>query len=1119
MKIPRWTLAAATLAMLFAPRHAVSAQGVTTGAVSGVVTSAGSPVNSATVIAVHVASGTRYSTFTHPDGHFFIPNMRVGGPYTVSAQRIGLQRREQTDITVTLGQATEVNFDLEPTATTLAGVTITATQAAIMSPDRTGAATTITRNTIESLANVSGRLDNIVRLTPESGGGLSFAGQDSRMNNITVDGSYFNNSFGLGNTPGDRTGVAPISLDAIEQVQVNVAPFDVRQGNFVGANVNTVTRSGTNEFHGSLRYQTRNQSMVGTRAGANHYDPGTNKYHNGGGWISGPILKNRIFFFGDYEDDALNTPATSFVANTGGQTVTGNTTRVLASDLDQLSTFLQSKFGYATGPYQGYNSATPSTRYLGKLDFNLSDNHKLSVRYNSLDSYTDVLESNSSSLGFGNRRTNLNGLNFANSNYQIVENIRSTVAELNSTLFGGRASNNFIAGYTHQDESRKTRVGSVSDPSTWFPLVDILNTGSVYTSFGFEPFTPNNELRYNTSQLQDNFVLYRNKHTITFGVSAEKYHSENVFYPGSQSVYVYNSLADFYTDANAFLSDPACQQDALSAACVNRASPVTLNRFQIRYMNVPGLSKPIQPLNVFYGGIYAQDAWTPSANVQVMAGLRVDAPWWGNTAYDNPQADALSFRDQNGSTVHYNSGAMPKTNPLFSPRLGFNWDVHGDRSLQLRGGMGIFTGKPAYVWISNQIGNTGILTGFDQYTNTKARPFNPNPKAYANCASATDCVTKLPPAGKPASSYELDVTSNDFKFPQTWRTDLAVDKSLPWDFIGTAEVLYNKDVNGISYINANLPAAQAKFAGVDQRARWTANRINSNITSAIVLGNENRGYQWTSSASVRRLFENGFFGQLAYSYTVAKNTIDPGSIASGSWTNNQIAADPNNPPVAYSAFSPGYRLFLATSLRRNFLHIGASTFSLFSEIHSGFNFSYTFSGDANGDGAFNNDLLYIPRDTSEMNFKAYTQKVGSQTFNYTVDQQKQAWEAYIRQDPYLREHRGEYAARNAAFAPSVFRTDFSFTQELARSVMGHEHGFDLRIDILNVGNLLNHNWGIGKSTVSTQPLVISGSAADAQGQLVYQLRNVNGVLMNHTFDSSAGLSDVYRFQISMRYHF
>lgn len=1082
------------LALTAVPLAVSRAQGVTTGSVTGVVTAAGKPVASATVIALHVESGSRYAAETRADGHYAISGVRVGGPYRILARRIGMQQQHVDSIFVTLGNAVVQDFDLATAATQLEGVVVVGTSTGIVA-DRTGAATSVTREALNNLPTVSGRLDSFLRLTPQSGGGYSFVGQDARFNNITVDGSYFNNSFGLGNAPGDRTGVAPISLDAIEQVQVNVAPFDVRQGNFVGANVNTVTRSGTNRVRGSLRFQGRNQSMIGTHAGGAAFKPGTSKYQNVGGWISGPLLQNKLFYFLNYESDGLTQPATNFTANTGGQTVGGNITRVQASDLNALSSFLQSKLNYATGPYQGYSGETPATRLLGKLDYNLNERNKLSVRYNRLDSKTDVLLSNSSSLGFGSRRSSTTALNFQNSNYQILENIRSIVGELNSSL-GGGVSNTLTAGFTHQDESRASRGGSIAGP--WFPFVDILDQGSVYTSFGMEPFTPNNELRYDTWQAQDNVTMYHDKHTFTFGVSGEKYHSENVFYPGAQSVYVYNSLADFYTDANDYLAHP------------NRTtSPVTLRRFQVRYMNVPGLSKPVQPLDVYYGGAYAQDDIAATRNLKLSFGVRVDVPKFGNTAYDNPVADQLTFRDENGNAVKYNSGALPPASPLFSPRFGFNWDVMGDRSTQLRGGSGIFTGKPAYVWISNQIGNTGILTGFDQFDNTTARPFNPDPNAYKPTT-----VT-----GASAASYELDVTDKNFKFPQLWRTDVAVDKSLPWSLVGTAEMIYDRDVNGIYYINANLPAPQSAFVGADNRPRWTSNRINPSVTTAIVLKNENTGHSWMGALSLERAFMNGFFAKGAYSYGVAKNTIDAGSIASGSWTGNPISGNPNTPAASYSSNTPGHRLFLALSERRNLFRVGATTLSLFSQYQTIGNASYVFSGDMNGDGSTNNDLIYIPRDKSEMNFQQFTTGTGASAVTFTAAQQADAWENFIQQDSYLRAHRGQYAERGGVLMPMVFRSDFSFAQELSRGIAGKQNGLEMRIDILNVGNLLNHHWGIGQTFVTTSPLIISGSPVDATGKGTYRLRTVNGKLIDHTFDPTVSLSDVYRFQLSVRYNF
>jgi hypothetical protein len=1067
------------------------AQGVTTASLSGtVVDNNGQPLPGANVVAVHLPSGTEFGSATRSDGRFNIPNVRVGGPYTVTVTFIGYKTQKSENLFLTLGQDLKIEFKMPEQTLEMGEIVAVAERSAILTASRTGAATSISTQTIESFPTISRRIEDMVRLTPQyipSGYGPSFAGQNGLLNNVTVDGSYFNNSFGLAGQPGDRTGVAPISLDAIEQLQVNIAPFDVRQGHFVGAGVNTVTKSGTNEFSGSIYTQTRNEDLVGTKAKDLEFDPGTFKYNQIGVRLGGPIIKNKLFFFVDYEGDKLTDPGTTYIARTDvSQTPAGNVTRVLASDLNQLSSYLKSNFGYDTGPYQGYDFHTPAKRYIAKLNYNLNDRNKLSVRYNQLDSDTDVLVSNSSSLGFGSRRSNLNGLNFENSNYKILENIRSVVGEWNSSI-GKNMANNLIIGYTHQDESRGYK-------GTMFPMVDILDGGSVYTTFGFEPFTPNNELRYSSFQVQDNFTIYMAKHNLTFGVSAERYKSENVFFPGSQSIYVYNSLDEFYTDANDYLANP------------NRTtSPVTLRRFQVRWSNIPGQVKPIQPLKVFYAGVYGQDEWQYNNNLRLTFGLRLDVPFFGDTGYDNSLADALTFRDENGNLVKYKTDKLPDANILFSPRVGFNLDVTGDRTTQIRGGTGIFTGAPAYVWISNQVGNTGVLTGFEQLDNTTERPFNPNPNHYKPTT-----VT-----GEPASSYELALTDPNFKFPQLWRTDIAVDHKLPYlGLIGTAEFIYNRDVNGIYYIDANLPAPDSRFVGVDNRPRWTSgNNIYSNVADAIVLKNENKGYSWDVAASLERPFSDGLYGKIAYRYGVAKNTVDPGSIAFGSWNNNQHAGDPNNPGVAYSNYSPGHRVFLALSYRKEYFSFGGTTVSLFWQGYTQGNASYTYSGDLNGDGGTSNDLIYIPKNKSEMNFQEYT----ASGTTFTAEQQADAWEAFINQDKYLNAHRGEYAERGAVFLPMVFRADLSIAQDLFTNLGNKRNTLQFRVDFLNIGNLLNKNWGVGQNLVTTQPLIARG--ADDSGRALYRLRNVGNKLISESLQQTLGLNDVFRIQFGLRYIF
>ena len=1081
-----------SLVSSFALAAVVSAQGVTTGSLSGKVLDAQQQaVAGASVIAIHLPSGTTYEATTRGDGKFSMPGMRVGGPYSVTVAPSGtgaaaFQPETQDNIMVNLGGATDLEFTMRNIAISET-VTVTAKSDTVFNSDRTGSATAVSRETIAALPTLNNRLDSIVRMAPEARG-MSVGGQDSRMNNITVDGSYFNNSFGLGNTPGDRTSVAPISLEAIEQVQVSIAPFDVRQGNFVGAGVNSVTRSGANQFAGGGFYQFRDNGLVGTEAKALPVNPGTFNFKNGGGWASGPIVKNKLFFFGNMEGEKFVQPGTTFRANTGGEAVGGGVTRVLASDLDALSAFLKTGFSYDPGIYQNYEFGTPGQRILAKFDYNLNSRNKLTVRYNQLESNTDVLMSNSSSLGFGNRRSNTTGLNLSASNYKILENTKWGVAELN-TIVGTTMSNSLIVGYSSADESR-------GDIGTLFPMVDVLQAGSVYTSFGSEPFTPNNELYYKTFQLQDSFTKFGEKHSITGGFSFEKYHSDNVFFPGKQSAYVYNSLADFYTDARDALANP------------NRVtSPVTLAIFQVRYNNIPGQEKPIQPLDVIYSGAYIQDEWNVRDNLKVIAGVRGDVANFGDTGYDNPLADAMNFRDETGATVHYNTKQLPEAKILWSPRVGFNWDVTGSRNTQVRGGTGVFTGKPAFVWISNQIGNTGVLTGFEDLRNTTARPFSSNPDKYKP-ANVT---------GAPAAAYELALTNPDFAFPQLWRSNIGLDQRLPGNMTGTVEFMYNRDVNGMYYINANLPAPQASFAGADTRVRYTSNRINSNVANATVLKNQDIGRSVSISTTLKKTFSSGFV-QAAYNYGTSRNTVDPGSIAAGSFTGNAISGDPNNPSLSYSNASPGHRFFVSANYRKEYFGFGGTAFSLFWETRTINNASYLFSGDLNGDSATGNDLIYIPRNTGEMNFQDITGAVP-----FTAAQQAAAWEAYIQQDAYLSKHRGEYAERGGVFLPMLKRMDLSISQDVFKQLGGSKQRFQFRVDFVNFGNLLNSNWGVSQRLVNNTPLIVpttaQGTAVDSQGRAQYRMRVINGQLMSKSYEQTADLNDVYRVMFSFRYFF
>ncbi|MFP4091086.1 MAG: TonB-dependent receptor, partial [Cyclobacteriaceae bacterium] len=554
----------------------------------------------------------------------------------------------------------------------------------------------------------------------------------------------------------------------------------------------------------------------------------------------------------------------------------------------------------------------------------------------------------------------------------------------------------------------------------------------------------------------------------------------------------FNSLDDFYTDANDYLANPG-----------RAVSPVELNLFQVSYAAQPGLTEPVQPLEVVYGGLYAQDEWRATDNLNMTFGLRVDVPFFGQTGFRNPEVETLTFLDENDDVVRYSTDKLPDPNPLWSPRFGFNWDVFGDRSLQVRGGSGVFTGTPAFVWISNQIGNSGVLTGNIEAEETTAYPFNPDPDAYKPEVTEVE----VPP------SYSLALTNPNFKFPQVWRSSIAVDKTLPFGFIGTAEFIYNRDINGILYINANLPVPEQQFVGPDDRPLYTENRINSQIPNAIVLQNQNNGYAYSATASLERPFANGFFIKAAYNFGEAKNLVDPGSIAAGSWFNNEIVDDPNNPELSFSGNDQRHRAILSGSYRKEYA-FGATQVSLFWEGRNIGRSNYIFSGDQNGDGGRGNDLIYIPRDRSEMNFEEYTSRGG---VLFTVEDQEEAWEAFIQQDKYLSANRGSYAARNGVILPWVFRADLSLIQEFSINVGGEANTLQLRADILNVGNLINRNWGVGQRLVTGQPLVARG--ADDDGRSVYRLQNFNDQLITESFQGTNFLSDVYQIQLGVRYIF
>jgi hypothetical protein len=1075
----------------------LQAQGVTSANILGLISDdKGEPLIGANVVATHTPSGTVYGTSTREDGRYNLPNVRIGGPYKIEISYTGFETITLEDIYLSLGQNFRLDVPLRESSTVLSAVEVVAIKNDILNSERTGAATNIKKEALNALPTLSRSLNDFVRLTPQSrssnvaattGSGISFAGQDSRFNNLTIDGSIFNNSFGLASAPAGQTNSSPISLDAIDEIQINLAPYDVRQGGFTGAGINAVTRSGTNQFEGSVFYNTRSESLAGDEANKTAITKTDFSITQTGFRLGGPIIKNKLFFFVNGEIERRDDPATSFLAARSG--LTGdNVTRVQATDLDELKTFLISKFNYDPGEYEDYLLETTSDKALVKLDYNANPTNRLSFRFNYLKSSRDVLASNSGS--FQDRRGNLFALNFSNSNYVINNDIYSGIVEFNS-IIGTKFSNNVQFGFTANRDYRSSRGGI-------FPLVDILEEGRNYTTFGYEPFTPNNELNTDTWQFQDNFTMYSGSHTFTAGFNFEYFKFDNTFTPTYYGQFVYNSLQDFYDD-------------------VNGVDSIKLRRYQLTYSALQGGALPTATTKVAQPGAYIQDEISMmDSKLKLTVGLRVDVPIYANTALNNPIVDTLNFLDENGKSVRYGTDDLPDTNPLFSPRVGFNYDVKGDRSLQLRGGTGLFSGRPAFVWISNQVGNNGLLTGSSRIDNTYDYPFNPDVTAY------------IPENATSPSSFNIAVTDPKFKFPQLWRTNLAVDFSLPFDFVGSIEGIFNKNLNNVNYLNVNQVLSDSTYSGADNRPFFpgtgylsgapqnNALRVNDKITDAILLTNTNKGSTYSITAKLERQFKKGFYAMLAYNFSESKDLITAGSIAFSSWRDNRSVRGNNLPDLAFSDFDQRHRIIGAVSYRIEYLKAAATTISLFMQSSNQGRYSFAVNGDVNGDQQTSNDLLYVPNDGNELTFSDIKDADGNVTF--TAQQQREAFMQFVDNNDYLSSRKGQYAERNGALLPWLTTLDLSVQQEFYVNIGTRKHTLQLRADFYNFGNLLNSEWGVGDITANNFPLRFVKRDL-GKNQPIYQFTPVSGKLPTEALRKDISLNSVWQAQLGIRYIF
>ncbi|MBE9586261.1 TonB-dependent receptor [Mucilaginibacter sp. JRF] len=1070
-------------------------QVITTSNISGIVTDEkGQTVPGVTVIAVHTPTGTNYSTATRGDGRYNLPNLRVGGPYTITYKFIGYNDFVQENLTLALGQDFKLNAKIAPTNTQLSEVVVTGTQNKVINSSRTGSQEIITRTQIDRLPTISRSIYDYTKLTPTANG-RSFGGRSDAGNNLTIDGALFNNSFGLSSTLGGQSNSQPISLDAIDQVQVAVSPFDVTQGRFSGTSINTVTKSGTNEVKGSIYYYQRSPGLVGRKSMTNWVPTPAVDYNQRGFSVGGPIVKNKLFLFVSGEQERINDPAHPYTAVRSGQTAGGSVTTINYDDMVTLSNFLKTNYNYDPGAFENFPLRTQSDKITAKLDWNINDKNTLSIKYFYLKSFRDVSPSSSGAQGSRSpSTTNVNVLPFFSSFYTINNNFNIGIAELN-TRISDKMANKVILGYQALRDFRSSPGGGN------FPLVDILGpNGNTMTSFGYEPFTANNLLNTDTYQFTDNFTYYAGNHEFNAGASFELNKYKNGFAPNYYGQYRFNSLADFYASANNGTANAL--------------------RYEYRYSALPGGAFPFAFVKAYTIGLYAQDKWQAQDNLKFTFGLRADMPVFNTSSEANPALLALTnFRD--GARLDVSQ--YPKTRIQLSPRVGFNWDVNNDGVTQVRGGLGIFSGPTPFVYISNQASNNGVQ--FGSYVLTQPAAGSPvDPRLAFN----PDVDANRPSGAAANTSYNIAVTDRNFKLPSNFRTTLAVDQKLPGGIIGTLEGNYSKDINAVYHVNVALPTTGTALVGPDNRIRYSATTVypsisaanggntlaNPNITDAILMKNTNKGYSYSITGQLQKTTRDLYFS-LAYTYADSRSVNDGGSIAQSIWRDRVVSGDPNSDATSYSNFYQPNRIIAAVSYHKEYLKHLTTSIGLTYEAANNGTASYVYNGDLNGDGQTSNDLIYIPKSADDITLIPV-----DANDTRTAAQQYAQLSQYINQDPYLSENKGKYAKRNGLVLPYYHLVNFNFSQDIFVNAGKNKNTLRFEFNIINFGNFLNDAWGNFKFV--NRAALLSYRGLDAQGRPTFSfpyLDNTNKVPLVNSFGNGISQQSRWQAQIGLRYLF
>ncbi|MBF6627886.1 MAG: TonB-dependent receptor [Proteiniphilum sp.] len=1064
---------------------------VTTSSMSGRVTDAEGAVIGATVIATHQPSGTTYATVTNLEGRLNLNGMRVGGPYTVEISYIGYGTSTTNNITLSLGENYVLNVVLSEESKTLDEVVVTALRTKFPT-EKTGAVTNITNTQIANMPTVSRSIMDITRLSPYGGNGMSFAGTDGRTANFTVDGANFNNNFGLSDAlPG---GGNPISIEAIEEMQVVIAPYDVRQTNFIGGGVNAITKSGTNTFKASAYIYHRNENLRGDAVKGLQIDGAREKDRNTtyGFTLGGPIIKNKLFFFVNAEMAKTPTIVNRWKPSINGVADENNfISRTTENDLKRVSDFVSSEYGYETGSYTNFPADDSNSKLLARLDWNITNKHRLALRYN----YTKNLSwrsPNATSMDGGTRVTEARmskaSMSFANSMYSQDNLVHSFSFDLNSRL-SDNLSNQFLATFSKLDDIRGSN-------SSEFPFIDILKDEQAYMSLGYELFTWNNGVHNNVFNIKDELTYYLGNHKVVGGIAYEYKMADNAYMRNGTGYYRYTSLDDF----------------------LNGAVPEIVN---LTY-GYDGESNPAARVRSNKIGVYAQDDWSFSEKFKLSYGLRIDGLFFNNN--DLMTNKAIQEIDYSGR--HVDTGKWPDASVMISPRVGFVWDTFGDRNLKVRGGTGLFSGNLPLVFFTNMPTNGGMVQYQAQINaaNAADNGFSMDEFAGGLVTDANGKATmaalhdKLAGLGYPTTISPEDGTvpsaiaavDPNFKMPQVWKTSLAVDYAFPTPFPSsvTVEGIFNKTINGVSMTDWSIPSVGgfARFNGVDNRPVYPDGYRTG--TKAFVLENTSRGYGWSANITLNAQPTEWISMMAAYTHTVAKDVTGmPGSNAESAFTYVPTVEGPNHIKLHNSQYTTPDRLVASLTTHDK---SGNHYSFIYEGWRGGANYSYMTANDINGDG-YNYDAIYVPTD----------EEVAGNQFRFISADDQTRFMDHVHGNSYLKKQQGKYAEAYSVYSPWVHRIDFSYKHDFVVNTRNSRNVLQLSLDIKNVMNLFNNSWGVAKylnPEIGTEARILKYEGVDADGVATFSTpASINGD--TQTFTPSYSLGQTWYASIGIKYIF